>query len=562
MHWFVDVLRQHTELTLFLTLALGYGLGSVPLGGFRLGAVLGTLIAGLVVGQVGIDVPAALQSAFFLMFMFAIGYRTGPEFFRSLRSKALPQVALSTLLCVTALALMFGLSWLMHFDGGTAAGVLAGALTSSAALGTATNTVSTLGLPEAAARALGASVTTAYAITYLLGTVLVVWLLPRLGPRLMRVDLARACREIEKEMGIQEAADPGLMSAYQEIVVRAYRLPPSLAGRSVAELEGMWPAGRRVVVARIRRGGEIREVNPSTGLEAGDVLALAGRQESLVGDVNPLPGEEVHDRELLSIPVVSGDIVVTDRSVAGQTIEALHRTLGSRGIFLLKIQRGGQEIPVGWRTVIERGDVLTVTGYRPEIERVAALVGFSEWPTTATDLVLVGGGIFLGGLLGLLALPIGRIELGLSLAVGVLLAGLVLGHLRSVNPRFGRIPEASLWLFDSLGLTAFLALVGLGTGPAVVSGLLDAGPRLLLAALVLVLVPHAVTILVGHYVLKVNPGILLGVCAGAGTSAPALAAVQEAARSKVPALGYGMACALGNVLLALWATLAVLLLPH
>jgi putative transport protein len=292
------------------------------------------------------------------------------------------------------------------------------------------------------------------------------------------------------------------------------------------------------------------------------VLALAGRQQDLVGDVNPLRVEEVDDRELLNIPIVSGDIVITQRAVAGRTFEALVPTLGPRGVFLLKIQRGGQEIPVGWQTVIERGDVLTVTGHRPEIERVAAEMGYAEWPTTATDLVLVGGGIFLGGLLGLLALPIGRIEIGLSLAVGVLLAGLVLGHLRAVNPRFGRIPEASLWLFDSLGLTAFLALVGLGTGPAVVSGLLEAGPRLLLAALVLVLVPHAVTILAGYYLLKVNPGILLGVCAGAGTSAPALAAVQEAAKSKVPALGYGMACALGNVLLALWATLAVLLLPH
>ncbi|MBM4221847.1 MAG: aspartate-alanine antiporter, partial [Gammaproteobacteria bacterium] len=200
------------------------------------------------------------------------------------------------------------------------------------------------------------------------------------------------------------------------------------------------------------------------------------------------------------------------------------------------------------------------TGLRPEIERLAGDLGYVEWPTSATDMLLVAGAIFVGAMVGLLSLQIGKLQLTLSLAVGVLLAGLVMGHLRSLNPSFGRVPEASLWLFDTLGLTAFLALVGLASGPAVLPALKNAGPAFVLAVIVVAIVPHIVAILVGRYVLRMHPGILLGLCAGAGTSTPALAAIQDVARSRVPALGYGMACAVGNVLLTLWGTVIVLIL--
>jgi putative transport protein len=123
---------------------------------------------------------------------------------------------------------------------------------------------------------------------------------------------------------------------------------------------------------------------------------------------------------------------------------------------------------------------------------VAARIGYAEWPGNATDLTTVSLAILLGGLIGLPAITLGRVELGLSLFVGT--------------------------------------------------------------------VPHVVTLLVGKYVLKLHPGILIGVCCGAGTSAPALAAVQEIAASRIPALGYGVGCALGNVVLALWGGIIVLLL--
>jgi putative transport protein len=415
------------------------------------------------------------------------------------------------------------------------------------------------GLPADTAALLANHLATSYAVTYLVGTVLVVWALPRLGPFLMRVDLARSCREYEKELGIS-AEQPGLESAYREFVVRAYRVPEPMAGKSVAELERLWTAPLRVVAARIRRNGALLDADPNFRIAAGDILVLSGKPDALVGGKNPLAPDEIQDRELLDIPTLTADLVLTDKSISGKTLGAVAEQVAARCIFALKLRRAGRELPFAPQTPLLNGDVLTVTGLGPEIERVAAEVGFVEKPATTTDLTMVAGALFLGGLIGLPTIRLGPLDVGLSLAVGALMGGMVLGYLRSVNPRYGRFPEASLWLFETLGLTGFLALVGLGTGPAIVAGLRDSGPRLLLAAVVLALFPHLIVILVGRYVVKMHPGIILGLCSGAGTSAPALAALQEKAQSKVPSLGYGMACAFGNVIFALWGTLVVMLL--
>ena len=176
-------------------------------------------------------------------------------------------------------------------------------------------------------------------------------------------------------------------------------------------------------------------------------------------------------------------------------------------------------------------------------------------------MVLVATGIVAGALIGIPALRAGAIELGLSLSVGVLLGGLVCGWLHSVRPRlFGRIPSATLWIFESIGLAGFVAIVGLNAGPNFVKGLQTSGLTLVVAGLVTVSIPHICGILVGRHVFHMHPGVLLGVCAGAGTATPALAAIQEAAKSSVPTLGYGVAYAVGNILLALWGAVIVALM--
>jgi len=257
------------------------------------------------------------------------------------------------------------------------------------------------------------------------------------------------------------------------------------------------------------------------------------------------------------MPFVPADLVLTNRSLAGQSLRSIAEQLGVRGIFLTDLHRGGRDMPFMPATIIERGDVLSVTGNRAEIDRIAAEVGFAVYPTASTDIRLVAASIFLGAVVGLPALVIGGVTLGLSVPGGVLLAGLVLGYLRSINPKFGGIPNPSVILLESLGLAGFIGCVGLQSAPGIITQIRELGGPLLLAAVLVALLPQIVTILIGYYVAHVPPGVLLGLCAGVGTSAPTLAALQKAADSKVPTLGYGLAYATGNVLMALLATLLV-----
>jgi len=205
--------------------------------------------------------------------------------------------------------------------------------------------------------------------------------------------------------------------------------------------------------------------------------------------------------------------------------------------------------------------VLNVSGARAEVTRVAAEIGYAEYPTAATDLFLVGAAIAFGGLIGVVAITVGGVTLKLSSPVGALLAGLTLGHLRSRHPRFGRIPEASAKLFESMGLTSFLSLVALQAGPEAIAAFRSSGVTLVLASASVTVLSHLAAVLVGRYVIGMHPGVLLGVCAGAGTSGPALAAIEREADSQVPTIGYGMGYAVGNVLTALGGTLLVLTGP-
>jgi putative transport protein len=557
VEWLTNALRHSPELALFLTLAMGHLIGQLRLGSFQLGSVVGTLIAGLVVGQFGIEISDAMTSAFFLMFMFATGFRNGPEFFRSLRSSAVVQVVLIILFCLTALAVTWSTARVLGFGRGTAAGLLAGAQTNSTALGSAASAASGLNLDPVARKKVAYDVAAAYGLTYVLGAILASWFLPNIGPRLMRVNLRDTCRdyELRSDSGIKTDS---VNSTFGELTMRAYRLPPALVGQTVAEIENRWPSAQRVIIPLIRRADSVIDTRPATELRSGDVLVAAGRSAAFVADFNPLK-EEVNDPALLNTPMVGADLVLTEKSLAGQSLRSVARQVGARGIFLAGLRRGGREMPFTPATIIERGDVLTVTGMRAEVERVADEVGYAVYPSSSTNLLLVAATIFVGGLVGIPAFAVGGIALSLSVPAGVLLASLLLGYLRSTNPRFGGIPDASGILLESVGLAAFVGCVGLKAGPGFVTALRDSGGSLALGALLVALVPPIVTILIGHYAAGFPPGILLGLCAGAGTSGPTLAALQKAADSKVPALGYGMACAMGNILMAVWARLFVVM---
>jgi putative transport protein len=557
----IEVLRSHPEITFFLVLGFGYLLGKVKLGSFTLGAVTGTLLAGVAVGQLSVQVSGEVKQCFFLLFLFSIGFRTGPQFFRGLKSEGLQQAALSVIVATTGLLVAYAVSRLLGYDAGTAAGVIAGSLTESATIGTASDAIARLGLPDAEAQALTNRIPVAFAVTYLIGVIGAAWFLSQLAPRIMGVDLEAECRRYEQQM---QGGSIAAATARRDIEYRAYMVPAGsiLIGKRIREIEQA-ASDARLFVERVRRGEEVFDPDEATTLQEGDSLAVTGRREVLVEriDEQKLGLREVDDRGLLDIPGEVLDVVVTRAEIDGRTLADLAREDAVRSVYLRRITRSGTPVAMFPATEIQRGDVLTLVGPARRVTRAAAWIGVPDRPTDVTDMVLVAFGIVAGALIGIPALVLGGIELGLSLPVGVLLGGLVCGWLRSMWPRFfGRIPGPTLWIFESIGLAGFVAVVGLNAGPDFVEGLRTSGVSLVLAGLITVLVPHLVGVITGSWVFGMHPGVLLGVCAGAGTATPALAAIQEAARSPVPTLGYGVAYAVGNVLLALWGTVIVAML--
>ena len=557
--YIVSALRQNPELAIFLTIAIGFLIGSVRFGSFSLGIVVGCLLAGVLVGQLDIKVPSLVKTVFFDLFLFATGYKVGPQFFRGLKKDALPQVILTVVLCVTCLLTAFGFSKLLGYDVGTAAGLLAGAFSESTVIGTAGEAIQRLSIPDAEKAALVNNIPVAYAVTYLVGTATLVWFIPTIGPKLMRINLREEAAKLRAASGASGETGEGAVSAARTFDIRAYRLSnPDMVGKTIADLEGM-PRQTRVFILRVRRDGRILEAAPDLVLERDDVVAVVARYEAHVtrGDVI---GPEIGDLELLDMPFEALDVVITNKLVAGKTLEFLAQAPFARGIFLSRITRSGIEVPVSPATRIDRGDVLRIIGPLPEVDRASKALGYADRRTAATDMVFVGTGIFLGGLVGLLSVVVGNVPLTLTASGGALVMGLVFGWLRSVYPYFGRIPEPAIWIFDTLGLCMFIGIVGLSAGPSFVSGLQKTGLTLVFVGLISALLPHTIGILLGRFVLKMNPLIVLGACAGAGTITAALRAVQDEAKSSVPALGYTVPYAIGNILLTAWGPVLVMMM--
>jgi len=557
MELFVKVFQEHPELAIFLTLALGFLIGKLKLGTFRLGTVVGTLLAGVIIGQMQIQVPAAVKTVFFDLFLFTVGYKVGPQFFRGLKRDALSHVALTVVLCVTSLVTAFVAAKLMGFDVGTAAGLIAGAFTESTVIGTAGDAINRLALPEAQKTLLLNNIPVAYAATYLLGTIGVIWFLPAIGPKLMGVNLKEEAKKLQATLSGGTDSEPGLASAYRPWEHRAYRFNGEPT--TVAKFERFFgERDKRVFVQRIRHAGTVMEPTPETAINPGDVIAVMARHHVFLEDAASF-GVECEDKELLSFPAVVLHVVLTNKNVAGQTLETLAEQHG-RGVALLKLIRGGQEMPFARNTTVERGDWLELTGAERDVERVAEVLGYVDRAPIETDMIFVGVGVVLGGLFGLLSVTIGGLPVTLTASGGALVGGLVFGWLRSLYPVFGRIPEAAIWVFDTVGLAVFIGVVGLSAGPTFFAGVQKSGLSLLVVGAVVAVLPHAVSILFGRYILRMNPLIVLGACAGAGTQTAALRAVQEEAQSKLPALGYTVPYAIGNILLTAWGPVIVLLM--
>jgi len=555
--WIIETLKANTVLVIFLALAIGYWVGKFKIGKFALGSVTGTLLAGVLIGQLGFDISPQVKTMFFTMFLFAVGYSVGPQFVQGVARDGLPQAIFGVVVSLLCLASVYVGAKIAGFDVGLAAGLLAGSQTISASIGLATSAINSSGVanPEALLN----QIPVAYAISYLWGTVGTGMILSVLGPKLLNCDLAEECKKYEAQLSKGTPAG-GMNTAWQQLQMRAYRIKDNGrgVGKKISELEGEH-ADSRLFFERLRRDGKIIDFDGDTVIKAGDIGAISGKTEALVSLSNT--AEEVADPELLDIPVESVDLVLTSKEANGKTLIELANDPLTRGVFLRKITRGATstDVPIFAQTKVNRGDILKLSGRKTHIARVEKALGYVDRSTTATDMIWVGLFIAVFGLIGALTLKVGGVPITLSVSGGVLFGGLVLGWARSVRPTFGRLPEATQWFMNSVGLNVFIAIVGISSGPGFVAGLKANGVSLFLWGLFATSVPMLLAPLIGKYIFKFHPGINLGACGGGRTSTASAGMVADAAKSSVPMLGYTVPYAVSNTLLTLWGLVIVLI---
>ena len=557
--WIVTVLRGNPELAIFLALAIGYWVGGIKFGSFSLGAVTGTLLAGVLIGQLGIEISPQIKSIFFIMFLFAVGFGVGPQFVRGIANDGLPQALFAVVISVLCLMSVYVAAVISGYGPGLAAGLLAGAHTISASIGLATDAIGKLDVTTEEIQQQLDLIPVAYAVTYLFGTVGTGWIIAFLGPKILRINIEKECRRYEKEMSAG-APEDGMHSAWNQYIIRAFKLttPGLVAGKTVSEAEAS--AGERLFLENLRREGQIIPFDGDTVLQVGDIVAVSGRHESLVEWSNR--AHEVSDPELLNIPVEAVDVFVTSKKANGKTLIEIAQQSTARGIYVTRIRRGsmGVDIPVYAQTQIHRGDIVTISGTKKHIDDIIDDYGFADRPTSVTDMVLVGAGIVLGGLIGAVSIPVDGVPITLSISDGALLAGLIIGWLRSFIPKIGTVPSATLWFMNSVGLNVFIAVVGITAGPTFIAGLKQVGFEIFFWGLFATATPMILAPLIGKYIFRFDPAINLGCCGGARTSTASVAMLADVAKSNVPMLGYTVPYAVSNTLLTLWGMFIVMML--
>ncbi|NQX87804.1 MAG: aspartate-alanine antiporter [Halioglobus sp.] len=560
MSYLHDLFEAAPISALFLALAAGYVLGKIRFGRFQLGGLAGTLFAAIIIGQVGVEVDENIKEMSFAIFIYTLGFVSGPQFFQSLGRSTLNQLHLTLVSSLVIFATVWTLAKLVGLDQGTAAGLLAGATTESASVGTAGDAISAMQLDEATKATLQANIAVTYAVTYLFGFTLVVFFVTNLAPRLMGIDLAESARAYDLELGNNsQTLVSGQSAAMDGIRVRIYRVDNvEMSGVCLGQFREQHD--EMVHIERVVRAGQPLTLSSETTLQVGDLVRLIGQRASLVAS-GRLLGEEVGEADGFDIVTETRDVVITRSWVVGKTMAAARDALDinlRRGVFALRLRRGDRDYPFGRHTVLQAGDVLTLHGPAQAVSGTAHAIGYSIDGADGVDYAYLGLGIVVGMLLGMVTVPVAGSEVALHTGGGCLIAGLLFGWLRSKRPTFGNIPPATALHLRDYGLSIFIASVGLASGPQALTLLQERGLILPLLSLVVVLMPLTVCTFYARVVLKMSPALVCGALAGVMTCTPALNALVGKAGSEAPVAGYTVPYAVSNVILTLLGPIIVL----
>lgn len=556
MEWLVEILRDNPVIPIFLTIGIGFWLGGLKIKSFSLGPVTATLIVGVLIGQLDIPVSDTLKNVSFMLFLFAIGYSVGPQFFRSLKGDGLKQIGFALVEVALCIITVVAVSLIMGYNKGMAVGLFSGSQAFSAVIGVGSSTIKSLGLPPAEQQAYLDIIPACYAVCYVFGTIGSAWVIANLGPMLLgglkKVKAQTAQLEAEMDSG-DITPDPGTFVANRPISFRAYRAESDYFShpRSVEDIENhIRVLGLRHFIERLRIKGEITDPEPELKVRKGDIIVLSGRRETIVDDAGWI-GPEVTDHELLNFAAEYLPVTVSKAGADGITIGELRRQDYMRGVMIHKILRDDVRIPVKSRTRLESGDVVTLVGLPQDVATAVSQIGYSDRPSEVTDMTFTGLGIAIGCFIGALTVHFKGIPVSLSTSGGAILAGLILGWLRNKRPTFGRIPAPVLWFMNNFGLNMFIAVVGLAAGPTFISGLKQVGVEMFLVGIVCTSVPLILSIIIGAKLFKFPPALTLGCAAGSRNAVAALGAIQDNLESTLPAMSYTVTYAVGSITLIL-----------
>ncbi len=541
---FLELLRVQPVLTLFLILGIGYLIGAIRIGSFSLGPVAGVLFAGLFLGHFEFRMSAGAQAVGFALFIFSVGYQAGPRFFDVLRTDGLKYFLLAVVIAATGFSVAVIAAKILSLEPGTSAGLLSGGLTSSPTLAAAQEALRSgqVKPPEGiSADAMIGNVATGYAITYIFGLAGLIAII-KLLPQVLGIDLQKEAKALEAE------DESGAGSLQANVSARVYKVTnekmTKIPGKQLREK--YWD---KTSVVRLRRNGELIKPGPKDFLQLGDELFILAPVAYFAETVARF-GEEITPETGMTQFTETAQIVVINKKSVGKSFEELEIDK-KFGVLLTRISRMRMDVPRIADFELRKGDILTVVGPHENIDLLGDELGHVEREVAETDMVTFAFGIAFGVVIGLFAINVGQLSIGLGSAGGLLASGLAVGYLRSVHPTFGRLPDAARWILMEFGLLLFMAGVGLRAGGDIIETFVAAGPVLVLAGICVTAIPICIGYFFGRKVLKIHPVLLLGGITGSMTSGASLSVVTKAANSSVPSLGYTGAYAFANVLLTI-----------
>lgn len=546
----------HTILLFALVIATGIYLGRFKVKGVSIGSTW-ILFVGILLSHFGFRADPHILSFMkdfgLILFVFSIGLQVGPGFFHTFRTGGLKMNLLAFMMVILAVGVTLSIHFITGEDLRIMTGVMSGAVTNTPGLGAAQQTLSDAmsasGISQAVVADSTSSIASAYAVAYPLGVLGVIFLLI-FFKAIFKVDIDK-----EKEALDNEGNEGGnaIRASYQVC-------NPALFGMTVASL--IKDDGDRFVISRISHGGVVETPGPATVLNEGDnvlVITSQAHEEAvkiLFGKELEIPFSEWTAKK--SSPVAR-KITITRSGLTGKKLRELNvRSL--YGVTVTRVIRAGVELVANPNLYLQMGDTLLVVGDEEGIDKVARLFGNKASRLSHPNLVPIFFGIVIGVIFGSIPISFPGVPqpVKLGLAGGPLIISILLGYFGPKMKITTYTTVSANMMLREIGISFFLAAVGLGAGANFISAIVNGGYWWILYGFLITVVPIIVTVLVARLALKLNFYQICGLIAGSTTNPPVLAFAQGAYGTDYTSVNYATVYPLSMFMRVLAAQLLIL----